>query len=167
MAFLFGISPHPTLRHPLPSHRPSLSMTLDSRPKGCVPMGGDRKRRGRGRRTEARSSAFDVFSISSSSLTTFVRSFEERGRPEGRRSGGGGEGGRGKRSDEEMEEDQSEPRTHQRWCSRPTFPPRKSLQAFFFTARSARLKEGRPMGQAFMMEPRFAKCRRPVSAIVA
>ena len=30
-----------------------------------------------------------------------------------------------------------------------------------FTARSARLKEGRPVGQAFMMEPRFAKCRPP------
>ena len=69
--------------------------------------------------------------------------------------------GQGEEGEESV---QSEVRIHQRWRntpSRPTFPPHKSLQTFFFTARSARLKEGRPVGQAFMMEPRFAKCCPP------
>ena len=49
----------------------------------------------------------------------------------------------------EEEEDQREPRMHQRCCyipSRPMSPPHKSIQVFPFTPGREPLKDGRPIG---------------------
>ena len=65
--------------------------------------------------------------------------------------------GRSKRRMRETE-DQSELRKHSDGAVHPPVPCSLLVGPdIFFTARSAPVKDGRPVGQAFMREPRFAK----------